>query len=283
VNAFPSNASVDPNNSTDLHNIQKAQFKSIFSQLRQDIPLVCLCGNHDIGERPTANTVEAWRRSFGKDYFKFKVGPDLFIVINSQLYKDGSGAPDMASEQDMWLNETLKHAKQNARHIIVFSHIPPFIESPEEPSGYFPLPTPIRLSLLSRIAEAGGSHWFAGHYHRNAGGFYHHKNVSKDTRHHNNNNKDQVLEVVTTAAVGGNISTDPNGDVLGLTGMKGISLSNSLSGFRMVNVSNKGITHYFQSMKKCEPCSSDETTDETMMMTGEGSKERLIHRQKSEK
>jgi hypothetical protein len=73
VNAFPTVNSNDASNLNDLHNLQKHQFKLIFSRLKDDIPLVCLCGNHDVGERPTPDTLAGWRNSFGKDYFKFNV------------------------------------------------------------------------------------------------------------------------------------------------------------------------------------------------------------------
>ena len=55
---------------------------------------------------------------------------------------------------------------------MILSHIPPFISDPLEASGYFPLARDVRLRLLQRAAKGGASHWFAGHYHRNAGGTF---------------------------------------------------------------------------------------------------------------
>jgi hypothetical protein len=52
-------------------------------------------------------------------YIIFKVGPDVYIVLNSQLYKDGSGALVEAEQQDRWLDESLEDVKGNARHIVV--------------------------------------------------------------------------------------------------------------------------------------------------------------------
>jgi hypothetical protein len=46
------------------------------------------------------------------------------------------------------------------------------IHSANEPSGYFSLEREMRLHLLKKCARAGVTHWFAGHYHRNAGGIY---------------------------------------------------------------------------------------------------------------
>ena len=111
--------------------------------------------------------------------------------------KDGSQCPKLVEEQDQWLSQVLEEGK-GARHRIVFSHIPPFIDAPEEDSGYFPLDRTTRLNLLSRLSKAKVSHWFCGHYHRNAGGLY----IGEDGH---------KLEVVTTGAVGANITTDPDG------------------------------------------------------------------------
>jgi hypothetical protein len=43
----------------------------------------------------------------------------VYIVLNSQLYKDGSGALVEAEQQDRWLDESLGEVKGNARHIVV--------------------------------------------------------------------------------------------------------------------------------------------------------------------
>jgi predicted MPP superfamily phosphohydrolase len=36
---------------------QEADFKKIFEKLDPEIPFICLSGNHDIGNRPTAETI----------------------------------------------------------------------------------------------------------------------------------------------------------------------------------------------------------------------------------
>lgn len=86
------------------------------------------------------------------------------------------------------------------------------------------------------MTSAGVSHWFCGHYHRNAGGIF------RDTHHK------RQLEVVTTAAVGGNIKTNVKGDRLGLSGMESISIDSDTSGLRVVKVNPNGISHEFSSL-----------------------------------
>jgi hypothetical protein len=99
------------------------------------------------------------------------------------------------------------------------------------------------------MAQAGVTHWFAGHYHRNAGGVYRFSSHTSEEK-----NVERTIEVVTTGALGGNISTNVEGDVLGLSGMRGISLSESQSGMRVVNMTSFGVKHEFVTMNKCMPC-----------------------------
>ena len=69
---------------------QVADYKSLLSELHPDIALVCVCGNHDIGNTPTPATVQRYREDFGDDYFSFWVGGVKCIVLNSQFYEDAS-------------------------------------------------------------------------------------------------------------------------------------------------------------------------------------------------
>ena len=59
----------------------------VYSRLDKSIPLVCVCGNHDVGDKPTVATVSSYRQSFGDDYFSFWIGGVHFIVLNSQYYE----------------------------------------------------------------------------------------------------------------------------------------------------------------------------------------------------
>uniref|UniRef100_T1IS27 Calcineurin-like phosphoesterase domain-containing protein n=1 Tax=Strigamia maritima TaxID=126957 RepID=T1IS27_STRMM len=79
-----------PDEKPDMREEQEHDFKTVFSQLSSEIPLVCVCGNHDIGNTPSRQTVSAYRSSFGDDFFSFWVGGVFFIVLNSQYYWDSS-------------------------------------------------------------------------------------------------------------------------------------------------------------------------------------------------
>ncbi|GBG33790.1 Serine/threonine-protein phosphatase CPPED1 [Hondaea fermentalgiana] len=215
-----------------------AVFKQIFSQLDPEIELVCVCGNHDVGQKPTPRTIERYKDRFGDDYFSFRVGPDRFVVLNSQLYVDSSQCREAAEAQDVWLDTELFDKKpQTVRHSIAFSHVPPFVWQPDEHHAGFNMPQAARMKLLSRLAQAGFSHIFCGHYHRNAGGIFQRKHLGP-------------IEVVTTAAIGGNIGTDPEADELAFEGMKSIDVSDRLSGMRIVHVGPNGVRHEFRTLRE---------------------------------
>lgn len=191
---------------------QIVDFKKCFSQLDNDIPLVCVCGNHDVGDTPTADAIEGYRNSFGDDFFSFVCGGVLFIVLNSQYYQDASLVQELAEQQDNWLDQLLNEAKDNQyKHIVVFQHIPWFLRDPDEAKEYFNIEESIRQKMLSKFYDAGVRAIFCGHYHRNAGGFY------KD------------LELIVTSAIGKQLGQDK-------------------SGFRIVRVLEDSIEHKYYSL-----------------------------------
>jgi serine/threonine-protein phosphatase CPPED1 len=52
---------------------QNEDFQATWEELHPDIALVCLCGNHDVGNRPTKATIERFASTFGDDYLAFWV------------------------------------------------------------------------------------------------------------------------------------------------------------------------------------------------------------------
>ena len=187
---------------------QYADFQEIFKNL--EIPLVCVCGNHDVEESPTRKSVERYRSDFGDDWFSFVCNGVFCIVINSQYYEDPKFVREIYAEQDSWLTEQLKIAKSGQyKHSIVFQHIPLYVKSPYEEKKWFNLHPEVRISMLKRFSDSGISKIFCGHYHRNAGGWYNEK-----------------MELVVTSAVGSQLGQDKNG-------------------FRVVEVTEKEISHKY--------------------------------------
>ncbi|MCC2668579.1 MAG: Calcineurin-like phosphoesterase superfamily domain protein, partial [Armatimonadetes bacterium] len=88
--------------SGEKHAPQVREFQRIARQIDPSIPLVCVCGNHDVGNRPTSATLAAYRNDFGDDWFSFEVAGLYGIVLNSSLYSDPTGAPAEQARQEAW-------------------------------------------------------------------------------------------------------------------------------------------------------------------------------------
>lgn len=220
INAFPSN----PSEAAE----QTAAFKKAARRIDPSIPLVCVCGNHDIGNVPNAATIKTYTSAFGPDYFTFWSRGVKFIVMNSSLYKDASSARALGAEHDNWFTKELALCKTEApHHSIVFAHIPPFIYSPDEPDGYFNWDSKTRSRVLAAMKDAGVRAMFCGHYHRNAGG------------------KDEDLEVIVTSAVGCQLRVaKDNTNLLNLpVELDEPAIGPMASGLRLVRVGQASIRH----------------------------------------
>jgi 3',5'-cyclic AMP phosphodiesterase CpdA len=205
----------DLTNATPEHaryRAQVAQYHQEFSKVDAEIPLVCVCGNHDIGNRPTPKSIVSYRENFGDDYFSFWVGGVCNIVLNSSVLKDPSDAPDVLAAQQTWLHEQLRDAKAaKATHILLFQHHPLFLAKEDEPDQYFNIPLERRTPLIDQLKQADVRAVFAGHYHRNAYGVA------------------GTMEMITTGPVGRPLGKDP-------------------SGFRIVTVLESKIEHQYWGM-----------------------------------
>jgi hypothetical protein len=243
---------------------QNADFKEAMSDL--SVPLVCVCGNHDVGDRPTQTSLDKYRSLYGPDHFSFWCGGVKALVINAQLMNDPADAPEAHEAQETWLageldtqtqaagihsqteagrlcNQTEAHGLGSrepgssgeplAQHSIAFQHIPWFLRTQGEPrQGYFNLAPETRARWLGRLADAGVSKVFCGHYHRNSGGY----------------TDDGRLEVVVTSAVGRQMSqaeVDANEPLMDIP-------SDTKHGMRVVSVGAEGITHCYEEFEHLE-------------------------------
>jgi 3',5'-cyclic AMP phosphodiesterase CpdA len=144
-----------------------AEYKRILGKLDPSIPVYNVPGNHDVGNTPTAATLNAYRGSFGRDYYTFSAPGILGIVLDSNLIRSPERDPQAAREQEAWLEKTLAAAKSNPpEQPVVFQHIPYFLHNPAEAVNYFNIPEPARRTYLDLLERAGVKYVFAGHYHR---------------------------------------------------------------------------------------------------------------------
>ncbi|CAG2114756.1 unnamed protein product, partial [Medioppia subpectinata] len=175
-------------------------------------------GNHDFLNSPTVESVTAYKNQFGDDYFTFWVDGCMFIVINVQFYKDHTNVLALYDEQDQWIDKQLLEAKAgNYKHVVVFQHIPWFLNDINEPlDEMFNIENVTRHRMVDKFHAAGVRAIFAGHYHRNAGGRY--KN----------------MELIVTSAIGAQ-SPPPQ--------------QNANSGYRVVTVDEDKISHKYVDIK----------------------------------
>lgn len=170
-----------------LQDRQNADYQKIWQNVHPDIALVCLCGNHDVGNRPTAATIEKFMNAFGDDYLAFWANGTYNIVLNSNLFSDPTAAMDLHEAQLAWLEQRLKYANQKgARSIFVYSHHPWFLYDENEvaedlkgvspcagiiadgiPDGYFHIPLPYRKRALELFRQHKVAAAFCGHFHQN--------------------------------------------------------------------------------------------------------------------
>ncbi|XP_050536032.1 serine/threonine-protein phosphatase CPPED1-like [Daktulosphaira vitifoliae] len=203
-----------PTEQDKLNELQVNDFKRVFSKLHPSISLVCLCGNHDIGNTPDEKSIKKYREEFGQDFYSFWCGGIRFLVINSQFYKEHD-AEKIAKQQEQWLEDQL--IKYKGQRIIIFQHIPWFLDDINEDDQYFNIKKELRIEMIEKLFDAGVSHIFYGHCHKNNTGFY--KN----------------LEMITTNAIGNPLGDEP-------------------PGLRIVRVYKDNITHTYYPFEKF-PCS----------------------------
>ena len=185
---------VHPPPGTDGYDAKVAEFKSIFGKIDPAIPLICVPGNHDLGNTPDAASIASYRKNFGDDYFGFWAGGVRGLVLDSTLYSDPSKAPKEQEAQEAWFARELAEARKNSpRHVLVFQHHSWFLKGPDDKDGYFTIPQVRRKPALALMKEAGVKTVFAGHYHGNASG------------------RDGDLEMVTSGPVGKPLRKDPSG------------------------------------------------------------------------
>lgn len=98
----------------EIRERQYADFVKVFKNLDPEIKLICVCGNHDVGDDPTEETVAIYRKQFGPDYYSFWVAGVKFIVLNSQYFKSPACVPEETANQLKFMDTI---SDSNAKHI----------------------------------------------------------------------------------------------------------------------------------------------------------------------
>jgi len=145
------------------------RYQSIMAKLDSHIPVYNVPGNHDLKNRPTSESLAAYRRAFGPDYYTFDFQGFEGIVLNSSLIKCPELVPREAEEQSAWLQTVLARVHDHpVGEVVIFQHIPWFLHDADEAENYSNLPPLERSEYFDRFSQAGIHFIFAGHYHDNA-------------------------------------------------------------------------------------------------------------------
>jgi predicted phosphodiesterase len=135
-----------------------------------EAPLYFIPGNHDIGDKnnPTMPapvvedfSLDLFTKWFGPLYRSFDHKGVHFILINTLALNSGL---DHEGVHSRWLEDDLK--ANLGKRIHVFSHYPPYILEPGEPSNYDNLDEPGRSWLLRLLRRHEVEAFFAGHVHQ---------------------------------------------------------------------------------------------------------------------
>lgn len=188
---------------------QVREYHSVVKGIAADIPLYSVAGNHDVGNKPSAENIAAYNKEFGADFYSFTSKSMLGIVLNSLYLSAPDLVKEKTAEQEKWLLQVLDTAsKFKYKHIMVFLHHPLFLSAADEENGYFNIPLATRSKYLDLFKKYGIRYVFAGHYHRNSFG------------------KGNGINMITTGPVGKPLGKDP-------------------SGFRIVTVKGKRVEHNY--------------------------------------
>jgi serine/threonine-protein phosphatase CPPED1 len=150
---------------------QIREFQRITQKIDPAVPVYYVAGNHDVGHEPNPESVEAYRKIFGRDYYSFRAGPVYGIVLNSTLIHTPRKAEPLYQEQLTWLKAELEKAKSSgASHIVVFQHHPYFIGEVQEPDQYMNISLERRKPIVELLHQYNVRYVFAGHVHKSSVG-----------------------------------------------------------------------------------------------------------------
>ena len=173
---------------------QLAELRRITATLDDQIPIRWVCGNHDVGNDLTAQSLAKYRGRFGADNYHFDNKGTRFIALNSNVGFDPSGVPGEWEAQLEFLDGALREAAElDAAHVVVFTHHPLFLDNRDEADTTLVIPKERRVVLLDMLQAHGAWGMFSGHWHVN--------NYASDGDFH----------MVTSAAVGYPLGDDPSG------------------------------------------------------------------------
>lgn len=137
-----------------------------FTAIKEGFEMPCyyVPGNHDVGNKPTAESLDFYRQTLGADYFSIAHKGTVFVFVNMSLWKEH--VPEETEKQDAWLSQTLAEASAAGAQIFVVGHYPLFTKHAGEWENYFNLPKKTRRRLLELFERYQVAAVLTGHRHR---------------------------------------------------------------------------------------------------------------------
>ena len=173
---------------------QRSAMFSISRQLSGGIDLHWVAGNHDVGKDPTKESLENFRKYYGKDNYSFQVDGHSFIVFNSAICFDPVNVEEEWGSLKEFLDSELEIADSaNSNGAILFAHHPLFLDSPDEADSTHTIPLLTRKDILNIISKHNVKAIYSGHLHRNNYGRF--------------NN----VDLISSGSVGYTLGSDPSG------------------------------------------------------------------------
>ena len=168
-------------------------YRSALKLLAPNIAVVSVPGRSDFastGGVPTPEGLQAYRNSFGADYYSFWIGRIQFIVLNSALMMmegadTSSEMSDEIAKQAAWFEREAYIGRTRGSQVHVLCSNPVFLrkhdedqaekgDNGEQKSGAtrLTLPFPVRSKLLETLRYSWGKYVFSSHPTRNGRGVY---------------------------------------------------------------------------------------------------------------
>ena len=173
--------------------------RELAAELREDVPLHWVAGNHDVAPdtfRPTEPALEHYRHTFGPDRYVADVEAVRVIVMNSTLVHSGEW-PDERAAMIAFVEDALASARAAGQVPVVCSHHPWFLREVDverdDPVTAMELPLQPRRRLLEIAETHGLKTLLTGHLHQ------HLVRTAGD------------LTQITTSAIGLPFARDPSG------------------------------------------------------------------------
>ncbi|EUD65846.1 hypothetical protein C922_03829 [Plasmodium inui San Antonio 1] len=195
----------------DLQNEQYRDLKTDFEQLDKSIDLYVFCGNHDVGNEPTHETINNFEQHWGDTYYSYIYNNCGFIILNSAIFFNDTQVQDLKEKQFLWLDETLKKmVSKNVKHKFLFLHhalMYDYIDEDENigliygdkfhnysEKNKFHIKKENRMIIYDMLKKYKVSHVFCAHLHANR-----------------EKNMDANIKQITISAVGMQAASDQSG------------------------------------------------------------------------